>query len=44
MVPPAELADQSGIQGTFTLSQECRLNLYASYSCLLLHLVSMFGA
>ena len=44
MVPQTELTDQSGIQDTFTLSQECRLNLDASYSCLLLHLVSMFGA
>ena len=42
MVPQAELADQSGIQGTFT--QECHLNLDASYSCLLLQLVLMFGA
>ena len=44
MVPQAELANQSGIQGTFTLSQECRLNLDASYSCLLLYLVSRFRA
>ena len=43
-MPPTDLADQFGIQGTFTLSKECRLNLDASYSCLLLHLVSMFGA
>ena len=44
MVPQAELADQFGIWGMFTLSQECRLNLDASYSCLLFHLVSMFGS
>ena len=44
MVPKAELTDRSGIQGMFTLSQDYRLNLDASYSYLLLHLVSMFGA
>ena len=38
MVPQAELTDQSSMQGTFTLSQECRLNYDASYSSLL-HLV-----
>ena len=44
ITPQTDPADQSGIQGTFTISQECRLNLDASYSCLLLHLVSMFRA
>ena len=44
MVPQVELADRSGIQGTFTLSQECLLNLDSTYSCLLSHLVSMFEA
>ena len=44
VVPQAELADQSSIQVTCMLSQECHLNLDASYSCLFLHLVSMFGA
>ena len=44
MVLQAELVDQSSIQGTFTLSQECRLSSVSSYSCLLLHLVSRFGA
>ena len=36
-VPRIELADQSDIQGMFPLSQECCLNLDASYSCLLFH-------
>ena len=44
MVPQVELVDQSSIQGTFTLSQECILNLDATYSCLLSHLVSTFEA
>ena len=34
VVPLTELADQYDIQGTFPLSQECCLNLDASYSCL----------
>ena len=34
VVPQIELADQYNIQGTFPLSQECYLNLDASYSCL----------
>ena len=42
MGPQVELVDRSGIQGTFTLYQECRLNLDESYPCLLSHLVSMF--
>ena len=42
VVPQTELADQFDIQGTFALSQEYHLNLDASYSCLLQHLVWMF--
>ena len=34
VVPQTELADQFDIQGTFPLSQECCLNLDASYLCL----------
>ena len=43
MVQQTELANQSSKQGTYKLSQECRLNLDAPYSCLLLHLVSILG-
>ena len=34
VVPQTELADQSDMRGTFSLSQECCLNSDASYSCL----------
>ena len=37
VVPQIELANHSDMRGTLFLSQECCLNLDASYSCLLLH-------
>ena len=37
VVQQTKLADQYDMWGTFMLSQECRLNSDASYSCLLLH-------